>query len=164
MAQASRPKTAATAPADGKFYAYPSDLKFEPGEEIKIDDPQTVKAGLSPTDADPTSHFTVYIPKDYDPARGFPVILNFHGMNSEANSWPFKDQTGGKGYIIVGMEYLRPACYKMDPNYDVGYTKRLLTWLKTNVNIDTKMVFLAGFSQGAGMWRGVISSPIRWRA
>ena len=150
VAQATKPKPPTTAPSAAGF-TYPADLTFTPGKEFKVDDPQTAmrtKDSTVTAETSPPNHFVIYIPKDYDGSRAFPVILNWHGMNSDPNTWPLKSQTDGKGFIIVGMEYLRPSCYQKDPNYDVGYVQRLLKWLGGNVKVDPKMIFFTGFSQG----------------
>ena len=127
---------------------YPDDLVFAPGKEVKIDDPQTAAGNLELLDTDPAGHIVIYTPSDYDPARAWPVILSYHGQKNPPSAWPFRDLTGGKGYIIIGMEYLRPACYRADPKYETGYIQRLITYLKGHLNVDTKMIFMGGFSQG----------------
>jgi predicted peptidase len=70
--------------------------ELEPGKIVKIDDPRT--GGWE--------YWTLYVPKDYTADRTWPIIYCYHGMDQEAKVWPFRELTGGAGYIVVGMEYL----------------------------------------------------------
>ena len=47
----------------------------------------------------------IYVPSDYKKGTPFPVILFMHGAGGRPTTWPFKEATKGKGYIIIGLSY-----------------------------------------------------------
>jgi predicted esterase len=123
----------AAAPADG---VSPDQATFSAGKETKILDPETGGVGW----------YVVYVPKDYKDDHPSPTIFCYHGKNNEPKSWPFKDLTDGKGYIVVGMEYKDHET----PNaaVDVENLKRIRTYVESKLKVDPKLVFMGGFSQG----------------
>src|SRR5437870_4775597 len=75
--------------------AQSSDDAIQPGTEVRIEAPQSRSFGL------------VYVPEDYTPDREWPVILCYPGAGGGATTWPFRQMTGGKGFVVIGMNYLR---------------------------------------------------------
>ena len=133
--------SAADAPAKGGGGVSIDDAKFEPGKEIKITDSKTGGDG----------YWTLYLPSDYNAARKWPVIYCFHPAKSDPSAWPFKDLTDGKGYVIVGMEYLDRGNTYTDPEKDLGNLLRIHEQLAQHLKLDEKLKFIGGMSQGG--WR-----------
>ena len=97
----------------------------------------------------------VYVPSDYSDAHHWPVVVFYHGLNGEPTTALFQDLTGGKGAIIVGMEYLERGLVRRTAAQQQAYQakeraqlERLLEELPRRVRLDRNQVFLAGLSQG----------------
>jgi tetratricopeptide (TPR) repeat protein len=125
-----------------------SDLpKFTPGQETRVDDPSVGALG----------HYVVYVPKDYTPDRSWPAIFFYHGVNMKPTSWPFKDVVGGQGFVVVGMPLFggnTVRAYDTIPK-DITTVNRLVPVLVKQLNLDTRQLFISGFSMG-----GFIASEI----
>ena len=117
--------------------------KFEPGGEVRIDDPSLGGQG----------YYLVYLPKDYAPDRAWPAVFCYHGVNGAPTVWPFKDVVGGKGFVVIGM------CYAAGPgreaygqvSKDSENLRRLVPALAKQLKVDPRQLFIGGFSQGAYM-------------
>jgi outer membrane protein assembly factor BamD (BamD/ComL family)/pimeloyl-ACP methyl ester carboxylesterase len=115
----------------------PEKATFMAGKETKILDPQT--GGLG--------YYVVYVPKDYTPDRQWPTIFCYHGHTGDPTSWPFKDLTDGKGYIVVGMEYLDRE-NTSDVTGSIKNLERIRTFVESKLQLNPKLIFMGGFSQG----------------
>jgi hypothetical protein len=127
-------------------------VKLEPGKAVKVIDPLTGGKGF----------WVVYLPQDYTPTRLWPIIYCYHGSNGEPTVWPFKDLTGGKGFIVIGMEYLdRAAGGKRDT--DLPNLRRIHDALARHVALHEQVQFIGGFSQG-GWSTGALAevNPVAW--
>ena len=112
--------------------------ELEPGKIVKIDDPKT--GGWE--------YWTLYVPKDYTPDRTWPIIYCYHGMDQEAKVWPFRELTGGVGYIVVGMEYLNRTVGGPRADKELANLKRIHGLLAKRLKINDKLQLIGGFSQG----------------
>jgi predicted esterase len=115
----------------------PDQATFSPGKETKIIDAQTGGVGW----------YVVYVPKDYTPEQEWPTIFNYHGKNNDPKSWPFKELTDGKGYIVVGMEYLNRDDTS-DVAANVKNLERIRAFVASKLKLNSKLIFMGGFSQG----------------
>jgi pimeloyl-ACP methyl ester carboxylesterase len=115
----------------------PEQAVFTPGKEVKILDPKTGGLGW----------YRVYTPKDYTPDREWPTLFCYHGHNGDPTTWPIKQATDGTGYIIVGMEYLDRETAN-DPKQDIENLNRIRAFVGSKLRINSKLVFMGGFSQG----------------
>ncbi len=110
-------------------------------------------------DIDDSAQFCrVYLPMDYDPAKRYPLILNFHGR---AEDFPSYVKWGGNDarhdYLadqygaIVAYPFARGnSWYRGMGDNDVMHCLRLL---KAKFPIDEDRVYLLGYSMGgAGVW------------
>lgn len=95
--------------------------------------------------------FIVYVPIDYISGTPFPIIFCYHGMGVSATTWPFYQVTNGKGYIIVGMNYTTPAengTNLLSIKTDKAFFNEVLDILTKRLNIDQRLIFMGGYSQG----------------
>jgi tetratricopeptide (TPR) repeat protein len=131
-------------------------VKLEPGKTVKVIDPATGGNG----------YWQVYLPQDYTPSRLWPIIYCYHGSNGEPTVWPFKDLTDGKGFIVIGMEYLDRAAGATREN-DLPNLRRIHDVLAKHVALHEQVQFIGGFSQGGwstgklselslDIWAGII--------
>jgi len=133
--------------------------KFEPGKEVRIDDPSLGGQG----------YYLVYLPKEYTPDRTWPAVFCYHGVNGGPTAWPFKDVVGGKGFVVIGM------CYAGGPgreaygqvSKDIENLRRLVPALVKQLKLDPRQLFIGGFSMGgfmcssigegsSGVWAGMM--------
>ncbi len=111
-----------------------------------------------------TRTFTVYIPKSYKPTQRTPIVLNFHGVNSNAWQQQFISDMNAvadkKGFITVHPEgrsnswngglCCSPASSLLKSK-DVDFVRKMLDYIEGKLCIDKKRVFAAGLSNGAYM-------------
>jgi len=120
-----------------------ADATFEPGKETRINDPSLGGQG----------YYVVWVPKEYTLDRTWPAVFCYHGVDQKPTTFPFKPLTGGKGFVVVGM------CYAGGPGLeaynavgrDVENVKRLLPALAQKLKLDTRQLFIGGFSMGGFM-------------
>jgi predicted esterase len=119
---------------------------FVPGVEVRVDTDNKYIGG---------GHFLVYVPADYTNRHNWPVIFFFHGMNGQPKTWPFKQITNGRGFIIVGMEYIQRGKTKRTRRRYVEYVKQerrsileVKKYLSEHLKIDENHLFITGNSKG----------------
>lgn len=123
----------------------------------KRDDTWTVDFGGDKRTAD------VHVPPSYDPTRAYPLVLNFHGLTSDAPQESLLSNMNAKadsaGFIVVYPQgtgspasWNAGACcgdaVKTQKN-DVGFVSALLDVLEDRLCVDDKRVFSTGMSNGA---------------
>lgn len=134
---------------------------FAPGEEVRIDANNKFIGG---------DHFIVYVPADYTNEQDWPVIFFYHGMNGQPTTWPFKQITGGNGFIVIGMGYVPSGEGPMTEGQYVNYIKRerrsvleVKRYVSGHLRIDEKRLFVTGFSMGGWHAAAMLeSSPKVW--
>jgi len=120
-----------------------ADATFGPGKETRISDPSLGGQG----------YYVVWVPKEYTPDRTWPAVFCYHGVDQKPTTFPFQPLMGGKGFVVVGM------CYAGGPGLeaygavsrDVENVKRLLPPLAQKLKLDTRQLFIGGFSMGGFM-------------
>jgi predicted esterase len=116
--------------------------EFKPGEEVRLEL------------AESENWVVVYVPSDYKPDRPWPVILCYPGPGLKATTWPFRDITGGKGFIIIGLNFCsfhtgRRFTKPIEkPEAEQAYLMKAMDELKEHIEIDRDVVFIGGFSEG----------------
>jgi predicted esterase len=137
------------------------DVNFAPGQEFRAD----VNSKIVGID-----HFMVYVPSDYNDERDWPVIFFYHGMGGQPTTELFRQITGGRGFIIVGMGYVPGGESPMNEGQYVNYIKRLKKsvlevkrYLSKNLKIDEKQFFVTGCSKGGWHTAALLESgPKIW--
>ena len=93
----------------------------------------------------------LYIPKNYDPQRAYPLCIIFQPQNGAPSPWFGKILSSGKA-IVLGISW--SATNKDNKNnmkiakigrYHIPGT---YYWLQSQLNIDTSRIFVGGFSAG----------------
>jgi predicted peptidase len=127
---------------------------------------------------DTTSPYVVFVPKDYDGTKEYPVILFLHGAGETKGG---KNKKEGKMPVEVG---IGPAIKKREKDFPFvvvipraegfgwGATtnngKRAIAMLDEvmkEYKIDAKRQYLTGLSMGgAGTWSFAAAHPDRWAA
>ncbi|MFA7236504.1 MAG: alpha/beta hydrolase-fold protein [Phycisphaeraceae bacterium] len=117
---------------------------FTPGQETRIDLP-----GIG------GDHFILYVPQNYDPQRSWPVIFCHHGAGGKPTTSPFKQNTAGRDFIIVGMEYppqvegvMSTAQWHERGRIDAANCKTVFAYLQKYLNLDPTQRLVGGVSMG----------------
>ena len=128
-----------------------------PGTELRVADAKT--GGLG--------YWTLYLPADFSEDRKWPVIFCFHGLDQKPGTWPFRQLTGGRGYIMVGMEYLQRGLHGIRRAEEAVNLQRVVALVKQWLPVDERALFVGGFSKGgwhtsnmaertSSLWRGAV--------
>jgi len=110
------------------------------GEEVRITLPKSKKGAV------------VYVPTDYKADRAWPILINYPFLGGAASTAPFKQITGGKGFVILGMNYATQEYgLKLDRNSLPAEQEQFTEALELvgrSVRINPGKVFMGGVSQG----------------
>jgi len=98
----------------------------------------------------------LYVPSDYVPGTRMPLILFMHGSGGSPTTWPFKDATGGKGYLIAGLSYgafsdAGAGGIKTDAagcTAMIKFIDQVRAEIDKLYGVDQKHVYLTGLSMG----------------
>ena len=128
--------------------------EFLPGKEVQVNDVSI--GGLG--------YYKVYLPDGYTPALAWPTVFTYHGLNGKPSTNPFRQVLGGKGLIIVGMEYYGRGLEGYDHiDRDVANAHAVLKALSKRLRIDPRRVFIGGHSKGGWMASAIADdSPALW--
>jgi predicted esterase len=153
--QASRPSSRRVSPSADNPEKI-NDPNFVPGQEARVD----VNNKLVGID-----HFMVYVPFDYNDKQDWPVIFFYHGMGGQPTTWPFKQITGDRGFIIIGMGYVTGSESPMTEGQYINYIKRLRKsalevkkYIAECLRIDEKRLFITGCSMGGWYTSSIFES------
>lgn len=135
------------------------DANFAPGGEIRVD----VNSKLVGID-----HFMVYVPSDYNDRQNWPVIFFYPGMGGQPTTWPFRQITGGKGFVVIGMGYVPGSENPMTEGQFINYIKRqrkavleVKKYLSRRLRIDEKRLFITGSSKGGWYTSAMLESSAK---
>jgi len=106
--------------------------------------------------------YILYIPTSYTSTVASPLVFNFHGLTSNANSqmWygDFRGIADTANFIIVHPQGLLNTSGQTHWNVgqsigidDVGFTETLLDFLSTQYNINPNRIYSTGMSNGGYM-------------
>jgi polyhydroxybutyrate depolymerase len=107
-----------------------------------------------------TAH--VHVPSSYDPAKGMPLVLDFHGYTSNGMQEDFLSNMSAKsntaGFIVIHPEgtgaspsWNAGACCgeaAMKGTDDIGFVKAMLDTAADKLCVDAKRIFATGMSNG----------------
>ena len=116
-------------------------------------------------------HVVVYVPTDYRASRSWPAIFCYHGQNGKPTAWPFRQVTGGRGFVIVGMRYLpdpgrlRPDEFRAHVAREVALMQRVDAYVAGRLRTDPRRRIIGGFSKG-GWFSSLLgeAAASRWAA
>ena len=96
------------------------------------------------------------MPADHRPGLRHPLILFLHGYGGTPTTMPFRQATGGKGYLVVGLSYGGQPDggangVRTDPEgvqAMIGFIDRVRAIVDGAYGVDPRRVILAGLSMG----------------
>jgi hypothetical protein len=122
----------------------------------------------SGTVPDDVYQYSVYVPKDYDPKKSYPLVLYLHG-GGKGKTHPDQGKRNLVASRLIDNDRKTDAGYsRHDPQF-VGYilvspVKPIATWgarkfgrllkhVQSKVNVDDNRIYVTGFSMGGqGTW------------
>ena len=115
----------------GGFQSAWAESNLTPGQQFSV----TISGVPGPT--------LIYLPSNFTPNKKWPVIFFYHGSNGKPDTHVMRRFTGGKNYIVVGMEYIERGSIRRTPAESRAYEAkevksflRTATYLKTHVKAD----------------------------
>ena len=115
-----------------------------------------------------TRHYLLYVPKSYNPAAATPLVISLHAFGltpvwqKQISHW--NELADESGFIVVypagtGVPKLWRAKLddggKYDIDIDVAFISDLIDELQRKYSIDSKRIYVNGFSNGGGMAYGL---------
>ena len=112
-----------------------------------------------------TRDYRLYIPKNYNPSKAAPLVLNLHGLTSNAiqqefygDFRPIADTAGflichpnGTVSVTTGLTFWNVGLAAGENVDDVGFIEALIDSLSAKYNIDSKRIYSTGMSNGGFM-------------
>ena len=99
--------------------------------------------------------FRLYIPSGYDPFVSWPLVINLHGMGSNAaeqEALSGMSQQAEQSRFIVVYPDGEDNYWRAGPaSPDITYIRELVAYLQTQYNLDEHRIYATGFSNGGGM-------------
>ncbi len=107
----------------------------------------------------------VYVPRDYDPATQYPLVVLLHGYGAGGGAqnlyFGLSNQTTAQQFILLVPNGTRDSTgtsfWNSDPRIsgetvdDVAYLRRLIAEAQANFRVDPQRVYLFGHSNGGFM-------------
>jgi hypothetical protein len=91
----------------------------------------------------------IYLPSDYKAGAKWPLILHFHGSGDLATTKPWLWGINGKGYIIVGLSYVKgEGVTPANAAAMIKYVDAVRALVDATYGVDQHRVFLSGTSMG----------------
>jgi phospholipase/carboxylesterase len=94
--------------------------------------------------------FSVFVPEDYDPARGYPLAMALHGGAGHGRLflWSWVREARSRGVIVVAPTAVGDTWSLMEPERDAANLARVLADVAGRWNVDRSRLLLAGMSDG----------------
>ncbi len=95
--------------------------------------------------------FTLYLSKDYDPTRHYPLCIQYQGQNAAPGHWVMRQAVADEAIILgVSWSMSAPMTAKEMRTRDTGmyHIPACVHWLTTQFLIDRERVIVGGFSAG----------------
>lgn len=103
--------------------------------------------------------YIIHLPKGYDKAKQYPLVVNYHGLNSEAakqQRYTQMDNVADKeGFIVLYPQSYHKGwnagigfrTYTKGPD-DIGYLNKLLDTVESKYSINKNRIYTVGVSMG----------------
>ncbi len=101
-----------------------------------------------------TQPAVLYVPTDHRVGARMPLVLMMHGQGGAPTTWPWRQATRGKGYLVVGLSYaampgagangLDEASIKAM----IAYIDRVRARIAADYGLAEDQVYLTGLSMG----------------
>ncbi len=101
--------------------------------------------------------YVLVLPRDYDAARRYPLVVAMHGDGGDGASmragFPVEEASGASAIVVYpsGRNHTWDLYAPADTDVDVAFLEALIASLAARWSIDPARVFATGFSSGAFM-------------
>ena len=104
----------------------------------------------------PVDKTLVFVPKDYDKTKPWPVVLYYHGTKSKPSTQFLRSVLKEQHAVLVGMAYREPGLLTIkSPAHRTEYTNKelahlglVLGELSKHLSIDRNRIIISGVSKG----------------
>ncbi len=93
----------------------------------------------------------VYLPTDYDKSKAWPCVFFYHGMNGKPDTRLVRQYTGGRSFVVVGMEYVARGAvqlpqseYRKILQQELDTYRDVRKWVTQHLSVDPKRVYVGG--------------------
>ncbi len=121
------------------FESSRAEEEFLPGKEVSFAFEQVTKPLI------------VYLPLNYDVKKAWPVVFHYHGTGANPNVSIPRAYTGGKDFVLVGMEYVTLGKLSTGADYldtEILFLRQVRKALAKKVHIIPRRSYVGGFSKG----------------
>lgn len=105
-----------------------------------------------------TRHYLLHVPSSYQAGIAVPLVVNFHGFESNAKQEEILTGMSAKaereGFIVVYPDGLDSTWYAgpgAEGEADLQFVRDLIASLESQYSIDPKRIYATGISNGGGM-------------
>jgi polyhydroxybutyrate depolymerase len=126
-----------------------------------LETPRAASSGSSKgqiTSGGVTRHYILHLPVDYQAGFALPLVINFHGYDSdskeEENLTGMSAKADRENFIVVYPDGLNSAWNDgpgADGQRDQQFVRDLIAYLESQYSIDPKRIYATGISNGGGM-------------
>ena len=129
---------------------WPTPSKFTPGSETRFRLPFFVNM-LTYGDEDQPLYNVLYVPRNYDPQKAYPLFVRFPPQGSKPSTEEFTKVTNGQAFVLgvswfIYMKTRDNSTFRIPTDQEM-YAP-VIQWVVSNWNIDRRRVFIGGFSAG----------------
>lgn len=110
------------------------------------------------TSGDVSRHYLLHVPAGYQSGTAVPLVINFHGYNSnssqEENLTGMSAKADQEGFLVVYPDGLNQTWFTgpgTDGQQDRQFIRDLVADLESKYAIDPKRIYATGISNGGGM-------------
>jgi polyhydroxybutyrate depolymerase len=105
-----------------------------------------------------TRQYRLHIPPGYQPGRPMPLVLNFHGLNSNAAQQEQVSQMSARadqaGFVVAYPEGLgNPQVWHVGPRAegasDLQFVRDMIRYVQGQLSIDPARIYATGISNGS---------------
>ncbi|MEZ4491604.1 MAG: PHB depolymerase family esterase [Cyanobacteriota/Melainabacteria group bacterium] len=118
-----------------------------------------------------TREYRVHLPEGYDGSKDTPLLMVYHGVNSNAEEMEQRSQLSERadkeGFIVVymdgnpdnGLHSWNNGQLAFSKADDIGFTRNVMDQMSSELKVDSSQVFAVGFSQGESMVHRLANDP-----
>jgi phospholipase/carboxylesterase len=142
---------AAQLPPISQFFIDP-ELREDSGLVARLAGPAAENTGIVHDHNEPGSRggFSLYVPEYYTPDRAWPLVMALHGGGGNGRNflWSWLRDARSHGAILVAPTATGKTWALMGDDTDTPNLTRILDFVQTRWNIDSRRLLLTGMSDG----------------
>ncbi|MGP9813195.1 phospholipase [Rhodopseudomonas sp. NSM] len=142
---------AANLPPVSGLYLDPA-LREDDAVLARLAQPKHPDSGVFHHDNAPDNRggFSFYVPEDYTPARGWPLVVALHGGSGHGRLflWSWLRDARSRGAIVVAPTAIGPTWALMGEDADTPNLARIVAFIRSRWSVDPQRLLVTGLSDG----------------